>query len=290
VFSVDEAFLDISRCMHLYQTPIDAAKLTRQIIQEQIGLPCSIGLSGNKTMAKYAAELKKPNGFTVIPPWEAESALADVPVTKLCGIGENTARFLAQHNVIYCKDMAKLPIGVLGKRFGNLGRKMWLMCQGKDPEPVCTTVTPAKSLGHGKILPPKTTDPAVIKVHFLHMAEKVATRLRYNNMYASNFFIGMRAQNWGWLALKHKIPNAINDGKLIYHGCEKLLQAYPDPGVIRQVQVTALNPQANLKQLSLFATAEVDNNELLNMTIDSINQKFGDCTITGAAILCTKNN
>lgn len=285
IFSIDEAFLDISKCLHLYASPIDAAKQTQKIVHQVSGLPCSIGLSGDKTTAKYAAELKKPNGLTIIPPWEAEQTLANVRVNKLCGIGTNTTRFLAQHNVIYCKDMAKIPIGVLAKRFGNLGRRMWLMCQGKDPDPIHTTIAPPKSIGHGKVLPPKTSDLEVVKVNFFYMAEKVAWRLRHNHMYAGIFFIGMYAANWGWLAIKYKTLEATNDGKQIYFGCKKLLQDFPNSGIITQIQVTALNPQAHFKQLSLFDTEESKNHEQLNIIIDSINQKFGDFTVSRASLL-----
>lgn len=285
IFSVDEAFLDVTKCSYLYKSPIEAAKLTQQIIHEVSGLPCSIGLSGDKTTAKYAAELVKPNGFTVIPPWETASRLANVRITELCGIGDNIAHFFAQYGVIYCKDMTKIPISIPAKRFGNIGRRMWLMCQGKDPEPVHLTVAPPKSIGHGKVLPPKTSDITTIKVNFLYMAEKVATRLRYNNMRADTFFIGMCSKVWGWLAFDHRLPNTTDDGKLIYAGCKKLFDDYPNPGFISQIQVTALNPISDHQQLSLFDTQESQKTELLNSTIDSINNKFGDFTIARASLL-----
>lgn len=284
IFSVDEAFLDVTHCQNIYPSPIDAAKLTQKIIHEVSGLPCSIGLSGDKTTAKYAAEVVKPNGFTVIPPWEAKETLANVPVTKLCGIGKGTANFLAQYGVIYCKDLANMPISIVAKRFGNLGRKMWLMCQGMDPDPVHTTVPPAKSLGHGKVLPPNTHDIETLKIYLRHMAEKVAARLRRNNMFASKFFIGMRSQYFGWLAINHRTPSDTNSGKDIYFGCKKLLQLYPNAGNILQVQITATDPKADLQQLELL-DIDFKRRTLLENTIDNINQKFGEFTVKPAILL-----
>lgn len=285
IFSVDEAFLDVTKCLRIYKDPIDAAKLTKNIVQEVSNLPCSVGLSGDKTTAKFAAESKKPNGFTVIPPWEAEQTLANVPVTKLCGIGPNIARFLAQYDVIYCKDMAKIPISILGKRFGNLGRRIWLMCQGKDPEAVHTTIAQPKSMGHGKVLPPGTIAIETVKINLMYMAEKVAARLRRNNMRASEFFIGICTDSWQWLSYNHKVFSATNDGKEIYAGCEELIKLYPDPGIVRQIQVTALDPLAEMRQLDLFDNADNQHKELLNTTIDCINQKFGSFTIAPASLL-----
>lgn len=284
VFSIDEAFLDITNCLHLYRSSIDAAKKVRQIIQEVSGLPCSIGLGGDKTTAKYAAGLKKPNGLVVIPPWETQKRLADVRVTELCGIGANIGRFLARHGVFYCKDMIKIPASILTKRFGNTGLRIWLMCQGKDPEPVHTQVAPPKSIGHGKLLPPNTYNIEIIKNYFLYMAEKVAARLRHNNMYAERFFIGMLSKNFRWLAIKYNAPTATNDGKQIYFGCELLFKDHHNFGIIRQVQVTALGPHANWRQLDLFEDIEKTKSAYsLNLAVDRINQKFGNYAIIKAA-------
>jgi DNA polymerase IV len=285
IFSIDEAFLDITHCQRLYASPTAAAERVKQIVTAVSGLPCSVGLSGDKTTAKYAAESKKPNGFTVILPWEAEQILAPVPVTALCGIGENIAKFLAQYDVTHCGDMKKIPISILGKRFGNLGRRMWLMCQGKDPEPIHATIAPAKSLGHGKVLPPKTKDIETLKIYFRHMAEKVAARLRRHNMYASQFFIGMRTQNWSWLGWKYKTPYETQTGTDIYAGCKLLLEQYPQPGTVAQVQVTALNPKAELHQLDLFEPQKTHHQKILDHAIDNINEKFGDFTIMPATLM-----
>ncbi|VAX10157.1 DNA polymerase IV, partial [hydrothermal vent metagenome] len=138
VFSVDEAFLDVTHCQQLLGSPEQIARLAKRKVFKVSGLLCSAGLSGDKTTAKYAAKLHKPNGLTIIPPWEAEQCLKNVPVTELCGIAEGIGGFLAQHGVHVCGDMKQLPISVLARRFGNLGRRIWYMAQGRDPEPLQT--------------------------------------------------------------------------------------------------------------------------------------------------------
>jgi len=59
VFSVDEAFLEVTRCQRLWGTPEKIAKLIKKKVFEASGITCSIGISGDKTTAKYAAKLKK---------------------------------------------------------------------------------------------------------------------------------------------------------------------------------------------------------------------------------------
>lgn len=165
IFSVDEAFLDVTHCQQMFGSPEHIGQMTRQKVMQASGLLCSIGVSGDKTTAKYAAKLYKPNGFCVISPWDAQRKLENVPVHDLCGIGDGIERFLAKYGVYHCGDMANLPISVLGKRFGNIGRRIWLMCQGADPEPVYTNINAPKSMGHGKVMPPNTHDKNTLLVY-----------------------------------------------------------------------------------------------------------------------------
>ncbi len=112
VFSVDEAFLDITHCQSLWGPPEGVAERVHQIVRAASALPCSVGLAGDTTISKYASDLQKPNGLTIIRPWETVERMHDVPVTELCGIGPGIGAFLAARGVHTCGDMAKLPIGV----------------------------------------------------------------------------------------------------------------------------------------------------------------------------------
>ncbi|MDH5602103.1 MAG: DNA polymerase IV, partial [Gammaproteobacteria bacterium] len=203
VFSVDEAFLDVTHCQKLLGSPEQIARLVKQTVFEASGLLCSVGVSGDKTTAKYAAKQNKPNGLTVVPPWQANDYLKDVPVTDLCGIAKGIGRFLNDRQVYLCGDMVQLPIGELARRFGNPGKRIWYMCQGADPVAVETQVAPPKSIGHGKVIPPGTKDKNIILTYLLHMSEKVAARLRRHQLKAQHFFIGVRSHD-GWLGAKTK--------------------------------------------------------------------------------------
>ena len=109
VFSVDEAFLDVTRCQRLLGTPEAMGRLVKRTVFESTGILCSVGVSGDKTTAKWAAKQNKPDGLTVVPPWEAAERLRQVPVTELCGIARGVGRYLAERNVRTCGEMAGLP-------------------------------------------------------------------------------------------------------------------------------------------------------------------------------------
>ncbi len=284
VFSVDEAFLDITHCQSLMGTPKQIAKMVKQTVQDASGgILCSIGLSGDKTTAKYAAKLNKPNGLTIIPPWESRTALATAQVTELCGIAKGIGGFLSDRGVHTCGDMQKLPIGELSKRFGNMGRRVWLMAQGLDPDPVKISVPAPKSIGHGKVMPPNTTDINVIHTFMLHMAEKVATRLRRHQFLARSFFIGLRSYN-GWLKGKYRSALPTDHGPDIMALCYKFIDQEWNGEALFQVQITALDPHPNHMQMEMFAP-DRGRLERLNRARDDINQRYGEFTLAPARLL-----
>ena len=283
VFSVDEAFIDVTHCQRLLGTPQHIAQRLKETVNTVSGLRCSVGVSGDKCTAKYAAKLNKPDGLVVIPPWEAKHRLRNVPVTELSGIKEGIGGFLAQHGVFVCGDMEKIPISVLARRFGDLGRRIWLMCQGMDPLPVITTVPPPKSMGHGKVLPPNTRDGAVLTTYLQHMSEKIGARLRRHGLQARTFQVGLRTAD-GWIGAKVREAQPMDDGGLLAQRCRAVLAQHWHGQGIFQVQVTALDPQPKNLQLDLFGTVPTQRTAL-NSVMDAVNQRYGEFTLAPANLL-----
>ncbi len=281
VFSVDEAFLDVTLCQKLYGSPERIAQMAKEKVFEVSGILCSVGVSGDKTTAKYAAKLNKPNGLTVIPPWESRERLRQVPVTELCGIAEGIGRFLTERGVYTCGDMEKLPIGALAQRFGNPGRRIWHMCQGLDPSKVKTHVEPPKTIGHGKVLPPNTRTRDTLMVYLLHMSEKVGTRLRRNQMQARSFWIGLLGDDWIGAKLQTTLPT--DDGNAIFMLCLQVLRTQWRGEGIRQVQVTALDPHMAQQQLELFSEPTLSRHS--NRAMDAINRRYGEFALAPARLL-----
>ena len=283
VFSVDEAFMDVTHCQRLLGSPSRIARLAKQKVFEASGILCSVGISGDKTTAKFAAKLNKPDGLTVIPPWEAADRLHDVPVTELCGIAEGIGRFLAGHGVHTCGEVKKLPISVLARRFGNPGRRIWYMCQGQDPATLQRDVPAPKSIGHGKVMPPDTRDLGVLLTYLMHMSEKVGARLRRHHLQARTFSIGLRTTE-GWVGSKLRCALPTDDGRQIMTLCRSVVdEAWQGQGV-HQVQVTALAPVDSGSQLELFDAMDDTQNDV-NAVMDAVNRRYGELALAPARLL-----
>lgn len=283
VFSVDEAFLDLTTCQDTFGSPVGIARRAKKLVQQVSGLLCSVGVSGDKTTAKYAAKRVKPDGFTVIPPWEARDRMRDVPLTDLCGIKDGIGGFLAARGIVRCGDMERLPISVLARRFGNLGRRIWLMTQGLDPDPIHLTVPPPKSIGHGKIMPPATRDRIVLETYLLHMAYKVGARLRKHALAAQIFAIGLRSEA-GYITGKYKTPSPTHDSRTIFALCQTFLVAQWSGWGAYQVQVTALDPRPASVQTDLFLTHDA-RAERRDAVMDRINARYGEFALAPALLV-----
>ncbi len=283
IFSVDEAFLDVTHCQRLLGTPPRIARMAKQKVFEASRILCSIGVSGDKTTAKFAAKLNKPDGLTIIPPWEAAVRLHDVPVTGLCGIAAGIGGFLERHDVHTCGDMQRLPISVLARRFGNPGRRIWYMCQGQDPDKLQQNIPAPKSIGHGKVVPPDTRDATVLLTYLMHMSEKVGARLRRHQLKSLTFFIGLRTAN-GWLGAKPRCALPTDDGQQIMALCRQVMRETWHGQGVHQVQVTALDPVDSDSQLELFNTTD-EAHDQINAVMDAVNRRYGELALAPARLL-----
>lgn len=290
IFSVDEAFLDVTACQRLHGGPVACAKLAKQVVFEAVQLHCSVGLSGDKTTAKYAAKLDKPNGLTVIHPAHAAARLAYVPVQELCGIAKGVARFLASYGAYTCADVAKLPMSSLSRRFGNQGRRLWLMCQGRDPAMVRSQASTLKSMGHGKVIPPNTRCKSTIVSYFLYMCYKLSGRLRRNQLQAQEFRVAYRTAN-AWVAIRHRLAYPSSDHLALLSMAKELLQQHWRGEGVFQVQVTALDPLPTHRMGDLLTSPrqrhKLQQQACLGQVEAAVQERFGMQSLLPARLVGT---
>ena len=75
-------------------------------------------------------------------------------------------RYLASFGAHTCDQVARLPVSLLSRRWGCLGQRIWLMCSGRDPDPVRVMASHAKSMGHGKRLPPGCCSKQQVRLYY----------------------------------------------------------------------------------------------------------------------------
>ncbi|MDI1363635.1 MAG: DNA polymerase IV [bacterium] len=135
--SLDEAWIDLSGTERLHGAS-PAVMLTRlqREIEAEINLTVSIGLAPNKFLAKIASELDKPRGFSVIGAAEAQTFLADKPVSILPGVGPATVTALASEGFRTVGDIAAADLKHLAATLGSGGLRLHRLAHGQDARAV----------------------------------------------------------------------------------------------------------------------------------------------------------
>jgi len=135
--SLDEAYLDLSGTARIHgMAPARTmAKLALQI-ERQLGITVSVGLSGNKFLAKLASELDKPRGFAVIGMTEAKSFLRDKPVGIIRGAGKVLAARLERDGFGVIGQLQDADPRDLANRYGATGLWLARIAQAQDSRAV----------------------------------------------------------------------------------------------------------------------------------------------------------
>jgi DNA polymerase-4 len=131
--SLDEAYLDLSGTerIHHASPARSMARLAARIARE-IGITVSVGLSGNKFLAKLASELDKPRGFAVIGMAEARSFLRDKPVSMMRGAGKVMQARLERDGLTTIGQLQDAQPRELAARYGATGLWLHRMANAQD--------------------------------------------------------------------------------------------------------------------------------------------------------------
>src|SRR5213593_318380 len=106
--SIDEAFLDARGLRRISGTAAEIAARLRRDVRQRVGLPITVGIARTKFLAKVASGVAKPDGLLVIPPSAELAFLRPLPVERLWGVGDVTARKLHDRELTTVRDVAEL--------------------------------------------------------------------------------------------------------------------------------------------------------------------------------------
>lgn len=134
--SLDEAYLDVSASPHFSGSATRIAQEIRRRVWQELRITVSAGVAPNKFLAKIASDWRKPDGLFVIPPAEVEDFVADLPVSRLHGVGKVTAERLGRLGIRTCAELREWSRLALVREFGSLGERLGQLARGVDERPV----------------------------------------------------------------------------------------------------------------------------------------------------------
>jgi DNA polymerase-4 len=284
VASIDEAYLDITQSLRLFQSPVHIGQSIKGQIRESEQLTCSIGVGPNKLLAKLGSGLKKPDGLVIIRQEEVEEVLKDLPVSKLYGIGPKLTEALQAMGIFTCSQLGRTPVSVLTKRLGAIGQGLHEMGSGIDDSRVVPfdEEEDAKSISHSVTLEEDTSDPKVLRKVLLQLSERVSKRMRREGFYGKRIAVTVRYSDFFTFSKQKALSKGLNSGNEIFKSASEIFESTSHPKKIRLLGVGMSLLAKEWVQLDLFEKRDKKDNLLKAM--DRVNERFGDWSLTWAGL------
>jgi DNA polymerase-4 len=286
-FSIDEAFLDVTGSQKLFGSPVAIAEQLKCRIRREVGLTCSVGVAPNKLLAKMAADLKKPDGLTVIGHRDVPVILWPLPVRELFGVGPRYERRLRRLNIFTIGDLARFPVGILQRKFGAIGEVLWLSANGADFSPVKPdSLDRVKSMGHQVTLP-RDCKGGDLRAVILELADLVAYRVRSDGYLGKTVALCLKDPEFCWLSRAQTLPEYTDLAPEIARAALNLLARHWFPNwPVRMVGVTLSNliPR-RIEQPGLFGDGE--RLRRIEQACDLVRNRFGRSALFRASSLAT---
>jgi DNA polymerase-4 len=194
--SIDEAFLDLTGTERLHG--MSAARVLARFAREverDVGITVSIGLSGNKFLAKIASDLDKPRGFAVLAPADAPAFLATRPVGFIYGVGAVGAARLANDGFRLIADLQRADERDLMRRYGEEGLRLWRLARGIDDRKV-DPERETKSVSAETTFNADIAEFRPLEQHLWHLCEKVSSRLKAQGLAGSTVTLKLKSADF----------------------------------------------------------------------------------------------
>lgn len=280
--SVDEAFLDITGALHLWgNDEVKLAEALRARVKQDVHLTISVGLAGNKFLAKLASDMDKPDGLTVVPrdPEEVKAFLAPLDVGRVWGVGKKSRQRLEARGLKTIGDLQRCGEEQLMAWFGeHSGKHLFALAHGIDDRPVREREQ-EKSISNETTFSEDQADREFHHKVLLRLTEKVGARLRASDFWAGGVQIKIRSSSFKTYTRQRHLDRPTRRDQDLWKTVWDLYESFDPPWPVRLLGVGVHDlmetPGPPQQQLDLFAEPEEPASTALDDTVDRIRQKYG---------------
>lgn len=277
VWSIDEVSCKLMGPQREVENAIKLAQKTKDAIKNLVGecLTSSVGLSSNTLLAKMAADMKKPDGLTVILPENLPHALHGLKLTDIPGVGRNMLKRLYAHSVYCMEDLLKLDAMRFRAIWGGVvGARYHAMLNGQN---VAKPETKTSMIGHEHVLEPKARSRTAAFNVLQKLLVKAAERLRNSGYYCRCLGLHVKlAHHLGYFENKRTFTET-QDTAFLLNQLARMWKEYPHEEPLR-VGVSLHDLVAvEHHQMELF---DAPRKEKVLKAIDFLNGKYGRGTIS----------
>jgi DNA polymerase-4 len=255
--SLDEAYLDLTgQRERSDRWPAQALAEIAGRVEDEVGITVSIGLSGNKFLAKLASEMRKPRGFSVIGRAEAQSVLAGLSVRKINGVGAVTASRLEASGFATIGDLQALSERELVGRLGRFGARLARYAKGEDGR-VITPYRPSKSISAETTFRRDTGVPEELRAIADDLCGRVASQLARKGLAGRTVVLKLKTHDFKLLTRSRRLAHPTQRAAVMRATAAALIEKEADGRRFRLLGVgmDELRPAADADPPDLFGSA-----------------------------------
>ena len=272
--SLDEAYLDLTRCRPLYSSFSRITLEIKQKVEKELGITVSAGMGPNKILAKLATSQAKPGGLVEIGPGGEEEFLKNLGIESLPGIGPKAQVILRMLNIHKIGDLWGLSRPTLRSLFGLNGEELYLQSRGVDTRPLVTASVP-KSISRETTFLEDIWDRRLLLAHLAYLCDRLTLPLREQRLFAHIIEVKARYSDFKTEARRCLLLSPLQEMGKIYKVAQELfLQLFSSSRLSLRLVGVKASDLVSARPLSLFEPYS-ERPEKLGNAVDQVREKYG---------------
>ncbi|MGL4361675.1 MAG: DNA polymerase IV [Cellulosilyticaceae bacterium] len=236
--SLDEAYLDVTENKMNEPDTMKLAKNIKEMIEKELQLTASAGVSYNKFLAKIASDYNKPNGEMEITEDIAQDFLDKLPIEKFFGVGKVTARDLKRIGIHKGKDLRGLEHSFLIMMFGKRGQMLYDFARGIDNRKV-ENHRERKSIGkESTFKTDQWLNGTEVNKEIREMAAEVSKRLKENGKKGRTITVKVKFDDFTQITRSITGDNTLQEADDILKTTQLIIEKINSEQAVRLVGVT----------------------------------------------------
>ena len=222
----------------------------QKAVEQETGLPCSVGMAATKMDAKMASDLAKPHGILVVDPNRRAEIFYARPVGEVWGIGKVARGRLHEVGVETIGQFVRMDHTDVRTLLGNTGLDLQRMAAGADPRPVAPRAR-AKQVSAEQTLVADVRTTRDVLPHLETSARQAHARLRKDGRAAKTITVKIRTADFQIHTRSATLAAPTEDLDVMIAVARRILPRPEDLGAVRLVGV-GLSGLADDRQQLLF--------------------------------------
>ena len=294
VYSIDEAFLDITSYLNYYKlTPLQLVSKIIQSIKDKTGLQATGGIGSNFFLAKVALDIyakHEKNGIATLYEKDIENKLWPItPLTKIWGIGERTAAKLNAMGIYTMGDLANSNKEYIHDHFGIIGDQLVDHANGIDESDIHEEYIPkSNSLSVGQVLFKDYNKKNAITI-VREMCDDLSQRMRKEEKMSElvSLYIGYSKNNMGGFSRQMSLLHPTDDTEELFTALMEIYNEYIEDYPIRRIGISfGKLSLSGFKQMDMFEDSKKqETNHELFKAMDKLKDKYGNNILLRASAL-----